>query len=140
MSQKTTDIESLESILSYIVSKPEAIEITRKVDEMGVLLILKVDRSDMGIVIGRNGEMANAIKKYIKKVGQVNNMNIRLRIDEPQGTENEESSEINNPEKSNTSNTVDEAPLEIEEQKPKEVIAPPTPKPTSIDLEDFSLN
>lgn len=83
MSQNTIDIQALESILSYIVRNPETVEITRKVDEMGVLLILKVSREDMGIVIGRNGEMANAIKKYIKKVGQVNNMNIRLRIDEP---------------------------------------------------------
>jgi uncharacterized protein len=83
MSQKTVDIQALESILSFIIKNPDVIEITRKVDEMGVLLILKVDRADMGVVIGRNGEMANAIKKYIKKVGQVNNMNIRLRIDEP---------------------------------------------------------
>jgi uncharacterized protein len=108
MTQKTVDILALESILSFIVKSPESIEMTRKVDEMGVLLILKVDRSDMGIVIGRNGEMANAIKKYIKKVGQVNNMNIRLRIDEPQegegmeGGENEVVDEV----KEKTSNKI----------------------------------
>lgn len=136
MSQKTTDIQSLESILSYIVSKPEAIEITRKVDEMGVLLILKVDRSDMGIVIGRNGEMANAIKKYIKKVGQVNNMNIRLRIDEPQGSENEESTEIKNEEI--TDATIEPETLEVEVKVT--MPEPVAPKAPSTDLEDFSLN
>ncbi|MGL4759763.1 MAG: KH domain-containing protein [Patescibacteria group bacterium] len=111
MSQKTIDIQALESILSYIVRNPDTVEITRKVDEMGVLLILKVGREDMGIVIGRNGEMANAIKKYIKKVGQVNNMNIRLRIDEP----------------NETGEAVSDTPEKETDSKPD-------------DLQDFSLN
>jgi uncharacterized protein len=84
--EKTVDILALEAILKYIISVPEGIEINRKVDEMGVLLTLQVDQADMGVVIGRGGEMANSIKKYIKKVGQVNNMNVRLRIEEPVGS------------------------------------------------------
>jgi uncharacterized protein len=127
MSQNTIDIQALESILSYIVRNPDAVEITRKVDEMGVLLILKVGREDMGIVIGRNGEMANAIKKYVKKVGQVNNMNIRLRIDEPsEGSSptTSESDTANTP----TAETEVEATVETKEVSPK------------ADLEDFNLN
>jgi uncharacterized protein len=132
MTQKTVDILALESILSFIVRTPESIEMTRKVDEMGVLLILKVDRSDMGIVIGRNGEMANAIKKYIKKVGQVNNMNIRLRIDEPQEGEGMEGE----------TNVVDE---EVKEKSSKKMIKETVTSDTKSDdnndhdLEEFSL-
>ncbi len=132
MTQKTVDILALESILSFIVRTPESIEMTRKVDEMGVLLILKVDRSDMGIVIGRNGEMANAIKKYIKKVGQVNNMNIRLRIDEPQEGESVEFDEVNVLE-------------EVKEKTPKKMIKETVSEGSNSndesdhDLEEFSL-
>jgi uncharacterized protein len=132
MTQKTVDILALESILSFIVRTPESIEMTRKVDEMGVLLILKVDRSDMGIVIGRNGEMANAIKKYIKKVGQVNNMNIRLRIDEPQEGEELEGE----------TNIVDE---EVKEKSSKKMIKETVTSDSKSDdnndhdLEEFSL-
>jgi uncharacterized protein len=132
MTQKTVDILALESILSFIVRTPESIEMTRKVDEMGVLLILKVDRSDMGIVIGRNGEMANAIKKYIKKVGQVNNMNIRLRIDEPQEGEELEGE----------TNVVDE---EVKEKSSKKMIKETVTSDSKSDdnndhdLEEFSL-
>jgi uncharacterized protein len=132
MTQKTVDILALESILSFIVRSPESIEMTRKVDEMGVLLILKVDRSDMGIVIGRNGEMANAIKKYIKKVGQVNNMNIRLRIDEPQEGEGLEGEVV-------------EASDEVKEKTSKKMIKETVSSESNSDdnsdhdLEEFSL-
>ncbi len=127
MSQNTIDIQALESILSYIVRNPEAVEITRKVDEMGVLLILKVGREDMGIVIGRNGEMANAIKKYIKKVGQVNNMNIRLRIDEPGEGSIPATSDTDSKETSSTDVKEFEP---VAETKPSE----------KVDLEDYNLN
>jgi uncharacterized protein len=132
MTQKTVDILALESILSFIVKSPESIEMTRKVDEMGVLLILKVDRSDMGIVIGRNGEMANAIKKYIKKVGQVNNMNIRLRIDEPQEGEGMEGG---------ANEVVDEVKEKTSNKMIKETVNEGSNSEDSNDhdLEEFSL-
>lgn len=132
MTQKTVDILALESILSFIVRTPESIEMTRKVDEMGVLLILKVDRSDMGIVIGRNGEMANAIKKYIKKVGQVNNMNIRLRIDEPlEGELGEGQTE------SDTNEVSENTPIKkIKKEESSDVSSEGK---SSNDLEEFSL-
>jgi uncharacterized protein len=132
MTQKTVDILALESILSFIVRSPESIEMTRKVDEMGVLLILKVDRSDMGIVIGRNGEMANAIKKYIKKVGQVNNMNIRLRIDEPQEGEGLEGEVVE---------ASDEAKEKTSKKMIKETVSSESNSDDNSDhdLEEFSL-
>jgi uncharacterized protein len=84
--QKTIDVKALEAILKYLLLEPEKLEVNRKVDEMGVLLSIKVSQNDMGAVIGRGGEMANSIKRYIKKVGQINNMNVRVRIEEPEGS------------------------------------------------------
>ena len=48
-----TAIEFLKMIVSSLVTKSESIEITEKHDELGTLLSLKVDPSDMSAIIGR---------------------------------------------------------------------------------------
>jgi uncharacterized protein len=137
--EKTVDINALEAILKYIVTAPENIVILRKVDEMGVLLTLQVDQADMGVVIGRGGEMANSIKKYIKKVGQVNNMNVRLRIEEPVGStrifipkDKTEKQEENSPEKleQNTNQNTQEKWAQV----------PQSNSENHDDLQEFSLS
>lgn len=45
--------EFLRFIISALVVKTEAIEISEKHDELGTLLALKIDPSDMGSLIGR---------------------------------------------------------------------------------------
>lgn len=80
------DISALEDILNNLVTYPDDVAIERKVDEMGVLLSVKVNSKDMGIVIGRNGIMASSIKVIMKAVGKANNMNIRVQFLEPDGS------------------------------------------------------
>jgi hypothetical protein len=82
----TVDTSTLNSILNSLVTVPEKVDVNRKVDEMGVLLQVKVDPKDMGIVIGRNGVMATAIKTIMKAVGKANNMNVRIQFLEPDGS------------------------------------------------------
>lgn len=84
------DKKFLESIVSSIVSKPEAISIERTVDERGVLLTLKIDPSDMGFVIGRRGQTAQAIRTLLKVVGARNNSRVNLKIYDPNGGERPE--------------------------------------------------
>lgn len=43
----------LRLIVESLVEKKEAIEISEKHDELGILVTLKVDPSDMGSIIGR---------------------------------------------------------------------------------------
>ncbi len=83
---ETVDIKTLNVILDSLVTSPEEVHINRKVDEMGVLLQVQVGTKDMGIVIGRNGVMATAIKTLMKAVGKANNMNVRIQFLEPDGT------------------------------------------------------
>ncbi len=83
---ETIDIVVLKNILQGLVTKPEEIKINRQIDEMGVLLSIRVNPQDMGIVIGRNGAMATAIKTVMKSVGKANNMNIRVQFLEPDGS------------------------------------------------------
>ncbi len=86
MSQPTIDVVVLTNLLKSLVTKPEEVKITRQIDEMGVLLSIQVHPQDMGIVIGRNGAMATAIKTLMKAVGKANHMNLRVRFLEPDGS------------------------------------------------------
>lgn len=76
----------LETMVKAIVSHPEAVEVDRTVDEMGVLLTLKIDPSDMGYVIGRRGQTAQAMRTLLKIVGAKNNARVNLKIYEPEGS------------------------------------------------------
>ncbi len=86
MSQTSVDVVVLTNLLKSLVTKPEEVKITRQIDEMGVLLSVQVHPQDMGIVIGRNGAMATAIKTLMKAVGKANRMNLRIRFLEPDGS------------------------------------------------------
>ena len=47
------DKEFLEYLVKAIVDHPDDVKVDRRVDEMGVLLSLKVHPMDMGQVVGR---------------------------------------------------------------------------------------
>jgi len=77
--------EFLEFLIKSIVDHPEDVKIERKVDEMGVLLSLKVNPQDMGQVIGRQGSTAKSIRSLLRIVGVKNNARVNLKIEEPEG-------------------------------------------------------
>lgn len=79
------DQEFLEYVVKALVDNPEAVKVDRKVDEMGVLLTLHVDPSNMGQIIGRSGNTAKAIRTLLRVVGMKNNARVNLKIEEPEG-------------------------------------------------------
>jgi uncharacterized protein len=85
MAKMPTDQEFLEFIIKSIVSHPDDVKVVRTVDEMGVLLNLKVHPEDMGQVIGREGSTARAIRSILRVIGVKNNARINLKIEEPEG-------------------------------------------------------
>ena len=84
MTEKFKDEAFLEYVITSIVSNPDAIVIDRKVDEMGVLLTLKVAQEDVSKVIGRDGQIAKAIRLLLKSVGYTDKVRATLKIDAPQ--------------------------------------------------------
>lgn len=70
-----------------MVNNPDEIEVTRTVDEMGVLIMLKVSKDDMGRIIGKNGQTAKAIRILLRVIGSKNNARVNLKIVEPDGKE-----------------------------------------------------
>ncbi len=79
------DKEFLEYVVKAIVGNPEDVAVDRTVDEMGVLLTLKINPADMGYVIGRRGQTAQAIRTLLKIVGAKNSARVNLKIYDPNG-------------------------------------------------------
>lgn len=79
------DTQFLDFLIKSLVDKPDAVKITRTVDEMGVLMTLSVDPVDMGKIIGRSGNTAKAIRTLLRVVGMKNNARVNLKINEPEG-------------------------------------------------------
>ena len=80
------DQEVLETIVKALANHPEDVKISRVVDEMGVLLSLKVHPEDMGQVIGKEGSTARAIRTIIRIIGLKNKARVNLKIEEPEGS------------------------------------------------------
>lgn len=80
------DQEFIDYVVKAIVNKPEAVKTDRTVDERGVLLTLHIDPSDMGYVIGREGQTARALRTLLRIVGAKHNARVNLKIYEPEGS------------------------------------------------------
>jgi predicted RNA-binding protein YlqC (UPF0109 family) len=75
----------IEYVVKAIVNNPNDVKTTRTVDERGVLITLDINASDMGYVIGRQGQTARALRTLLKIVGAKNNARVNLKINEPVG-------------------------------------------------------
>ena len=83
---KLNDKEFLEYIIKTLVDHPGDVKVDRRVDEMGVLLSLKVNPEDMGQIIGRAGATARSIRNLVRIVGLKNHARVNLKIEEPEGS------------------------------------------------------
>lgn len=86
MATAEPDREFVEYVVKSIVDHPEEVKTERNVDEMGVLLTLKVNPQDMGQVIGRGGATAQSLRTLLRVIGAKNKSRVNLKIAEPEGT------------------------------------------------------
>ena len=89
------DQQFIEYIVKSLVGKPEAVSITRTIDEKGVLLELTVDPEDLGRVIGKRGSTAQSLRALLRALGTKNDARYNLKIvdvDRPEGERNVSSS------------------------------------------------
>lgn len=84
--EKFRDQEFLEYLVKSLVDNPDDVAVERRIDEMGVLLTLKVNKADMGQIVGRQGSTAKAIRSLLRIVGMKNNARVNLKILEPEGS------------------------------------------------------
>lgn len=86
MTDAARDKEFIEYVVKMLVDHPEKVKVDRKIDEMGVLITLDVDQEDMGMVIGREGMTAKALRTLLRVIGARNNARVNLKINEPEGS------------------------------------------------------
>ena len=80
------DKEFLEYVVKRLVDNPDDVIVERTIDEMGVLLILKVNPKDMGQIIGKEGQTARSLRTLLRVIGAKNNARVNLKIFEPEGS------------------------------------------------------
>ena len=76
----TIDQQFVEYIVKSLVSKPDDVEVVRRIDEKGVLLELTVDPEDLGRVIGKRGATAQSIRTLLRALGTKNDARYNLKI------------------------------------------------------------
>lgn len=81
------DRDFVEFVVKQIVEHPDQVVVTRAVDEMGVLITLKVAKEDMGKIIGKAGQTAKSLRILLRVIGSKNNARVNLKIVEPEGSE-----------------------------------------------------
>lgn len=87
MTDNVKDKEFIEYVVKMLVDNPDDVKVERKIDEMGVLITLDVNSKDMGMVIGREGMTAKALRTLLRVIGARNNARVNLKINEPEGSE-----------------------------------------------------
>ncbi len=75
----------VEYVVKALVTNPDAVQVKRSVDDMGVLLELTVDPVDMGKVIGKAGATAKSIRTLLRVLGAKSDARVNLKIVEPEG-------------------------------------------------------
>lgn len=121
----TIDQQFVEFVVKSLVSKPDAVQIERIVDEKGVLLSLTVDPEDLGRVIGKHGATAQSIRTLLRSLGKKNDARYNLKIvdtDRPEGERETRSYEPAAP--SQDQNQADDAPTSTPavENQPEETV------------------
>ena len=73
----------LNTVISALVIKKDKIDIEYSVDEQGVLYTVKVDPTDVGKVIGKGGEIANAIRTLLRSAGFSGEIRASMKVEAP---------------------------------------------------------
>lgn len=73
--------QTLADIAKAIVDSPDEVRVTKEEDDRTVTLTLTVASDDMGMVIGRHGRIAKAIRTVIKSAaaGTGKKINVEIR-------------------------------------------------------------
>ena len=82
--QNQQDRELLETILKTIVDEPDKVNVERSVDEMGVLLLVRLAEKDAGLVIGKGGSTISAIRTLLGVLGRKTNARYNIKLDVPE--------------------------------------------------------
>lgn len=73
-------VELVSAIAKSLVEHPEAVEVTETQDNDTTVIQLKVAEDDMGMVIGKQGRIAKAIRTVVKAAATKANKKVVVEI------------------------------------------------------------
>lgn len=91
------DQQFIEYIVKALVGDPDAVQVERRIDEKGVLLLLTVAPDDLGRVIGKRGSTAQSLRSLLRALGTKNDARYNLKIvdvDRPEGERDQGSAPV----------------------------------------------
>lgn len=71
---------TLHDIAAAIVDTPEEVKVTMEEDDREINLVLSVATDDMGMVIGKHGKIAKAIRTMIKAAAAETGKKVNVEI------------------------------------------------------------
>lgn len=74
--------ELLEYIVKQLVTKPDAVLLEQQRTNGEVSLLLTVDPSDMGLIIGKNGQTIKALRRLLTVRAMAENVRVNLQLNE----------------------------------------------------------
>lgn len=72
--------EILETIVLNIVENKNNVEVLEKIEETAIVYEVKVEKEDMGKIIGKQGKVAQAIRTLIKSIGAKEKKKIMVKF------------------------------------------------------------
>ena len=70
----------LANIAKSIVDRPEQVVVTEQTEGNEVLLTLSVAEEDMGMIIGKRGKIAKAIRTVMRTISKIDDRKVTVEI------------------------------------------------------------
>lgn len=72
--------EFVRKIVCDLVDNQDEVEVESKMDEKGILITLKVSKTDLGRIIGKKGSTAQSIRTLLRCLGSRQDAHYALKI------------------------------------------------------------
>jgi len=82
--ETTPGLAFLQYVLESMVEDRDQLHIDGTIDDLGVLLTVRVSNRDMGKLIGKGGQTVKALRTLLRIVGGNTQQRINLKILEPE--------------------------------------------------------
>lgn len=70
----------LTDLVRPIVDTPDAVNVTEEETESGLVLTLTVAESDVGMIIGKHGKIARALRTVVKAAAKISGKKVSVEI------------------------------------------------------------
>lgn len=83
MRRETAEIDFtslLCDLVRPIVDNPDAVNVTAEEGEYGLVLTLKVAEDDVGMIIGKHGKIARALRAVVKAASKITGQKVAVEI------------------------------------------------------------